>query len=102
TLAYGPLSDRFGRRHVVLIGLCITFVGSIMCILAPTIELLIVGRIVQAAGGAVGMVVARAIVRDIYDAREAASAIATLVMVMVVMPMVSPAVGGELMHYFGW
>ncbi len=102
TLAYGPLSDRYGRKPVLIVGMIITIVGSILCVLAPSIELLIAGRIVQAAGGAVGMVVARAIVRDVYDARESASVIATLVMVMVVMPMLSPAVGGELMVRLDW
>lgn len=102
TLAYGPLSDRYGRKPVLIGGMIITIIGSIMCIVAPGIEWLIVGRIVQAAGGAVGMVVARAIVRDVYDAREASSVIATLVMVMVVMPMLSPAVGGELMVRLDW
>jgi DHA1 family bicyclomycin/chloramphenicol resistance-like MFS transporter len=102
TLAYGPLSDRYGRKPVLVAGMIITIIGSILCVLAPSIELLIAGRIVQAAGGAVGMVVARAIVRDVYDAREAASVIATLVMVMVVMPMLSPAVGGELMVRLDW
>ncbi len=102
TLAYGPLSDRYGRRPVLIAGMSIAVIGSLLCMVAPTIELLIAGRFVQAAGGAVGMVVARAIVRDVYDARESASVIATLVMVMVVMPMVSPAVGGELMVRFDW
>ncbi|OGT73703.1 MAG: hypothetical protein A3H44_09290 [Gammaproteobacteria bacterium RIFCSPLOWO2_02_FULL_57_10] len=102
TLAYGPLSDRFGRKPVLVSGMIITIIGSIMCIVAPGIEWLIIGRVVQAAGGAVGMVVARAIVRDVYDAREASSVIATLVMVMVVMPMLSPAVGGELMVRLDW
>jgi len=102
TLAYGPLSDRYGRRPVLIAGMSIAVIGSLLCMVAPTIELLIAGRFVQAAGGAVGMVVARAIVRDVYDARESASVIATLVMVMVVMPMLSPAVGGELMVRFDW
>ena len=102
TLAYGPLSDRYGRRPVLILGMSIAVVGSLLCVVAPTIELLIAGRFVQAAGGAVGMVVARAIVRDVYDARESASVIATLVMVMVVMPMLSPALGGELMVRYDW
>jgi DHA1 family bicyclomycin/chloramphenicol resistance-like MFS transporter len=70
--------------------------------LAGSIEWLILGRIVQAAGGAVGLVLARAIVRDVYPADEAAGIIATLVMVMVVMPMVSPLVGGEMLVRFDW
>jgi len=102
TLVYGPLSDRYGRKPVILCGIVLTIIGSILCILAPTIELLIAARIVQAAGGAVGLVVARAIVRDVYSADQAGSIIATLVMFMVVLPMLSPAVGGELMVRFDW
>lgn len=102
TLTYGPLSDRFGRKHILVIGIIITFLGSIFCILAPTINLLILGRIIQAFGGAVGLVVARAVVRDVYGPQESARVISTLVMVMVVIPMMSPALGGELMVLFGW
>ena len=102
TLTYGPLSDKYGRKPVMLIGLTITLLGSIFCLLANTITTLIIGRFIQAFGGAVGLVLARAIVRDVYGAEQAARVIATLVMVMVVIPMLSPALGGELMHRFGW
>ena len=102
TLYYGPLSDRYGRKLVMLIGLSITFLGSLACMLAKSIELLILARFVQAFGGAVGLVLARAMVRDVYEANDAARVIATLVMVMVVIPMLSPALGGELMARFGW
>lgn len=102
TLTYGPLSDKYGRKPIMLLGLCITIVGSIFCWLANSIEMLIVGRFIQAFGGAVGLVLARAIVRDRYAAIDAARVIATLVMVMVVVPMLSPALGGELMRLFGW
>ena len=102
TLAYGPLSDKYGRKPIMIIGLIITIIGSIFCYFANTIELLIMGRIVQAFGGAVGLVLARAIVRDVCGGQEAARVIATLVMVMVVLPMMSPALGGELMVRLGW
>ena len=102
TLVYGPLSDKYGRKPVMLLGLVITLVGSLFCWFADSIETLILGRFVQAFGGAVGLVLARAIVRDVYGAQEAARVIATLVMVMVVIPMLSPALGGELMARFGW
>lgn len=102
TLTYGPLSDKYGRKPIMILGLTITVAGSIFCYLATTIELLILGRIIQAFGGAVGLVLARAIVRDVYSAQEAARVIATLVMVMVVMPMMSPALGGEIMLRLGW
>lgn len=102
TLTYGPLADKFGRRPIILLGLFICFAGSLLCALAETIELLVAGRFVQAFGAAVGLVLARAIIRDVYGPAESARVIATLVMVMVVIPMISPAVGGELLIRYGW
>lgn len=102
TLTYGPLSDKFGRRPIILLGLFICAAGSLLCAFAGTIELLVIGRFVQAFGAAVGLVLARAIIRDIYGPAESARVIATLVMVMVVIPMFSPAVGGELLIRYGW
>ena len=102
TLSYGPLSDRFGRRPAVLAGLGLFVAGSVMCALAPTIDLLIAGRIVQAAGAAAGMVIARAIVRDLYERDRAASMIAYLTMAMVVAPMLAPSVGAILMELADW
>ena len=102
TLVYGPLSDKYGRKRVMLLGIVITAIGSIVCFVADSIILLISGRFIQAFGGAVGLVLARAIVRDVYGPEEAARVIATLVMVMVVLPMMSPALGGELMQRFGF
>jgi MFS transporter, DHA1 family, multidrug resistance protein len=102
TLVYGPVSDRCGRRPVILIGLAIYLLGSAACALAPSIGMLVVGRIVQAAGGCVGMVLSRAIVRDLYDREHAATMLAWITMAMVAAPMVSPAVGGLLTDWFGW
>lgn len=102
TLTYGPLADKFGRRPIILLGLFICFAGSLLCALAETIELLVAGRFVQAFGAAVGLVLARAIIRDVYGPAESARVIATLVMVMVVIPMISPTVGGELLIRYGW
>lgn len=102
TLTYGPLSDKFGRRPIILLGLFICAAGSLLCAFAGTIELLVIGRFVQAFGAAVGLVLARAIIRDVYSPAESARVIATLVMVMVVIPMFSPAVGGELLIRYGW
>ena len=76
TLFYGPVSDKFGRKPVMLLGLCIAVVGSVFCWLANSIELLIIGRVIQAFGGAVGLVLARAIIRDVYPAHEAARVLA--------------------------
>jgi MFS transporter, DHA1 family, multidrug resistance protein len=101
-LAYGPLSDRFGRRPVLLVGLAAFIAGSLGCALAPTIHLLVLWRIVQSIGGAAGMVLARAIVRDLYDRERSASIIAYLTMAMVVAPMLAPTVGAILIDTADW
>jgi DHA1 family bicyclomycin/chloramphenicol resistance-like MFS transporter len=101
-LSYGPLSDRFGRRPAVMAGLVMFVVGSILCSTAPTIGLLILGRTVQAAGGVAGMVIARAIVRDLYDRDRAASMIAYLTMAMVVAPTLAPSIGALILALGGW
>ena len=101
-LAYGPLSDRFGRRPVLLVGLAAFIAGSLGCALAPSIELLIGARVVQSIGGAAGMVLARAIVRDLYDRERSASIIAYLTMAMVVAPMLAPTIGAVLLDVASW
>ena len=101
-LAYGPLSDRFGRRPMLLAGLALFLVGSLVCLLAPAIEVLIAGRVVQAVGGCSGLVLGRAIVRDLYGRERAASMLAYVTMAMVVAPMLSPSIGGYLDLWFGW
>lgn len=101
-LAYGPLSDHFGRRPVLLVGLVAFVVGSLGCALAPSIESLIVARIVQSVGGAAGMVLARAIVRDLYDRERSASVIAYLTMTMVVAPMLAPTIGAIMLDVASW
>ena len=101
-LIYGPLSDRFGRRPVLLSGLALYVVGGVICLSASTIEVLIAGRIVQGIGGCAGFVLARAIVRDLYEREKAASMLAYVTMAMVVVPMMSPGIGGYLDVWFGW
>jgi MFS transporter, DHA1 family, multidrug resistance protein len=101
-LAYGPVSDRLGRRPVLLVGLAAFVAGSLGCALASSIELLVVARIVQSIGGAAGMVLARAIVRDLYDRERSASIIAYLTMAMVVAPMLAPTIGAVLIDVASW
>ncbi|WP_316978921.1 multidrug effflux MFS transporter [Shumkonia mesophila] len=101
-LVHGPLSDRFGRRPVMLGGLALHLVGSAACLAAPSIGWLIAGRIVQAIGGCVGMVLGRAIVRDLFDRERTASILAYITMAMMVAPMLSPTIGGFLDVWFGW
>ena len=101
-LVHGPLSDRFGRRPVMIAGLSLHLVGSVGCLIAPTITVLIGARLVQAVGGCVGMVVGRAIIRDLFDRRRTASLLAYVTMAMVAAPMVAPALGGLLDVWQGW
>lgn len=102
TLAVGPLSDRFGRRPVVLYGTGIFVAGTVFCLIAPTIETLIGARIIQSVGACVGIIIARAIVRDVYSRDESASMIGYVTMGMAVAPMIAPAIGGYLDSWYGW
>ncbi|MBH61557.1 MAG: multidrug transporter [Alphaproteobacteria bacterium] len=101
-LVYGPLSDRIGRRPALLIGLVLYVIGSVACVAAPTIEKLIAGRVLQAVGGCSGIVMSRAIIRDVYERGRAASILAYVTMAMVVAPLMAPTVGGFLDDWFGW
>jgi MFS transporter, DHA1 family, multidrug resistance protein len=102
TLAYGPWSDHSGRRPVIIWSIIFFLVGSVVSALAPNIWVLIVGRIAQAAGGAGGLVLARAVVRDVYGAEKAASVISLVTMAMVAAPLMAPAIGGVITDYYGW
>ncbi|CAN5672007.1 multidrug effflux MFS transporter [soil metagenome] len=100
-LVLGPLSDRFGRRPVVLVSLGIFLAATIGCLFAPTVGLFLFFRMVQAAVAS-GLVLSRAIVRDMVPANEAASMIGYVTMGMSLMPMVGPMLGGFLDEVFGW
>jgi len=101
-LLLGPLSDRFGRRPVALAGLVLNVAASFAAIASASIETLIVARIVQAFGASIGIVIGRAIIRDLYDRDRAAAMIGLVTTAMVVAPMVAPLVGGILDVTFGW
>jgi DHA1 family bicyclomycin/chloramphenicol resistance-like MFS transporter len=101
-LVLGPLSDRLGRRPVMLGGLALFVVGSLVCVLAPNVWVLIAARVLQAIGASAGIALARAVVRDVYDREQSASMIGYVTMGMAVAPMVAPAIGGLLDESFGW
>src|ERR1700742_4535245 len=98
----GPLSDRFGRRPVLLVGLSLMVVASVACIFAETLPQLIAARFFQALGGASGMVISRAIIRDLYQRERISSMISLVIAVMMIAQMLSPLTGGLLENAFGW
>jgi DHA1 family bicyclomycin/chloramphenicol resistance-like MFS transporter len=101
-LVYGPVSDRYGRRPVLIAGLSLFLFGTALCGFAWSLPVLIIGRTLQALGGCAGMVLGRAIVRDIYERERAASALATIMMVTSLAPSLSPAIGAYLAEWGGW
>lgn len=101
-LLYGPLSDRFGRRPVLMGGVVLYLVASAVCALAQTVDQLVAARFVQALGASCGPVVARAVVRDVYGRDRAATVLAYLAMAMALGPAVGPMIGGFLTAHVGW
>ena len=100
-LFIGPMSDRFGRRPVLLTTTGVFVLATIVCLFATTIEMLLVGRVLQASTAA-SIALSRAIIRDLYDRSKAASMIGYVTMAMAVIPMVSPAIGGYVGEAVGW
>ena len=101
-LFVGPLSDRFGRRPVIAGGLVIFIAGSLAAALAPTLNWLVFGRVVQALGASAGLTVARAVASDRYQGAALAHALAVVTMTMMLGTTLSPAFGGYLVKWFDW
>ena len=101
-LVYGPLADRYGRRIPLLVGVALFVLGSLACALAPSLEWLIGARFVQALGGCAGMVVARAVVRDLCDPLQSARVFSQMMLVMGLAPILAPLGGGLLLATLGW
>ncbi len=101
-LIYGPLSDRFGRKPLLYIGIGLYTLASLGCALAPDIQSLTALRLLQALGGCAGIVLARAIVRDLFDHEGAAQMFSALLLVMGVAPILAPLIGGWVLTHAGW
>jgi MFS transporter, DHA1 family, multidrug resistance protein len=101
-LVAGSLSDALGRRRPVLVGLLVYTASSALCALAPDVWTLCALRLVQGAAGAAGIVIARAVVRDLYSGIEAAQFFARLMIVIGLAPILAPIIGGQLLHVTDW
>ena len=101
-LFYGPMSDRFGRRPVMLAGIGLFVIASLACLLAAAVEQLIVARLLQALGGGAASVLARAVVRDVYAPNEAIRKLSLMAMVTAIAPLLAPLAGSVLLASFGW
>src|SRR3984885_8424327 len=102
TLFYGSLSDRYGRRPVLLSGLALFLIGSALSAAADSIVPLVLGRFLQAIGAGCGITLGRAIAQDVYGRERLVKALAYLTMFYTIGPMISPIVGGILIDAFGW
>lgn len=102
TLVYGSVSDRLGRRAVLFVGLGLFTAGGVLAAVSGSISMLIAARLVQAAGGACGLVLARTIARDVYGTDRLVRAMAYLQMAYALAPMVAPPLGGFLVDVSGW
>jgi DHA1 family bicyclomycin/chloramphenicol resistance-like MFS transporter len=101
-LIAGPLSDRYGRRRPLVIGLTCFLLSSIACALAPTIELLVALRLLQGLSGAAGLVISRAVARDLFEGRELVVFFTRLMLINGFAPVLAPVLGGQLARVMDW
>ena len=101
-LVMGPLSDRYGRRPVMISGLALAVLASIGCAAAYSVGMLLTARVIQGIGACVGVVTARAVIRDVYDRQGSARALSVMTMVVSLAPIAAPIVGGYIEIWAGW
>ncbi|MEU9706400.1 multidrug effflux MFS transporter, partial [Streptomyces sp. NPDC047981] len=101
-LVVGPMSDKWGRRRPLLIGMLVYVAATAVCAFAPTVELLIAFRLLQGLAGAAGIVIARAVVRDLYDGVAMARFFSTLMLISGVAPIIAPLIGGQILRITDW
>ncbi|AYO53387.1 multidrug effflux MFS transporter [Acinetobacter wuhouensis] len=101
-LIYGPISDRIGRKKPLYFGMALYAIASLLCVIAPDHWSLIAARVLQALGGCVGVVMARAAIRDCLDVQSSAQAFASMMIVMGIAPILAPTLGAAILHFFSW
>ncbi len=101
-LLLGPLSDRFGRRPVLLAGLVVFTLGGLACAVAPSISMLLAARFIQGMGAGAGAALPLAIVRDVFEGAEARSRLAYVTLVLGVAPAIAPSIGAAVLDWVGW
>ncbi|MFD3721308.1 Bcr/CflA family multidrug efflux MFS transporter [Streptomyces sp. NPDC058674] len=101
-LVIGPMSDRWGRRRPLLAGMVVYVLATAICALAPSAELLIAFRLLQGLAGAAAIVIARAVVRDLYDGVEMARFFSSLMLISGVAPIIAPLIGGQVLRFSDW
>jgi DHA1 family bicyclomycin/chloramphenicol resistance-like MFS transporter len=101
-LVYGPLSDRFGRRRPLLVGVGIFIVASGMCAMAGSVHTLIAARILQASGAASASALSLAMSKDLFESRQRARIMAYIAVIVALAPMLAPIIGGWVIHYASW
>ncbi|WP_328925419.1 multidrug effflux MFS transporter [Streptomyces sp. NBC_00190] len=101
-LVIGPMSDKWGRRRPLLVGMTVYVLATAICALAPTTELLIGFRLLQGLAGAAAIVIARAVVRDLYDGVEMARFFSTLMLISGSAPIIAPLIGGQVLRVADW
>jgi DHA1 family bicyclomycin/chloramphenicol resistance-like MFS transporter len=98
----GPISDNYGRRWIGIIGLSLFFLASLSIIFITNIPQLWLFRFIQAFGGGFGLVICSAVVRDLYDGKDAAKIFTLIGLIMMIAPLIAPTVGSLLLQYFSW
>jgi len=101
-LVAGPLSDRLGRRRPLIVGLLAYLLASIACALAPSVEVLVALRLIQGLAGAAGIVISRAIARDLYSGRALMIFFSRLLLIAGLAPVIAPILGGQLSRIMDW
>ncbi len=101
-LFYGPLADRFGRRKPLVGGMLLYFIATLGCAFAPNIGTFIFLRLLQALGGCAGMVITRAVIRDLFDKKQVATFLSNMALIMGLAPILAPTIGSVINQFCGW